>query len=172
VPCTVAVTMVAELGELTRVDHPRERMPCLGLLPSEYSSGAPRRQGSRTNAGNPHARRALVAGAWASRDPATVSRPLPRRLAPQPNIIQDIRWKAQVRRCTRDRRLVSRGQHANGVLVAMARELAGFLWAMAREVPVTPSAHKREWIPPPTEKVPHVHRQSRSPGVGSPSAAL
>jgi transposase len=168
---TGAVTMVAEMGDRTRVDHPRELMKCLGLIPSEYSSGEQRRQGSITKAGNTHARRALVEGAWAYRDPAKVSRHLPRRLEQQPNIIQDISWKAQVRLCQRYRRLVSRGKHATVVTVAIARELAGFMWAMAREVPVTPSDHKREWIPPPTEKVPNVHRQRRSPGVVSPSAA-
>jgi transposase len=134
---TVAVTMVSEIGDRTRVDHPRELMKCLGLIPSEYSSGEPRRQGSMTKAGNTHARRALVEGAWAYRDPAQVSRHLPRRLETPPNIIQAIRWKAQVRRCQRSRRLISRGQHAHVVTVAMARELAGFMWAMAREVPVT-----------------------------------
>jgi transposase len=85
--------------------------------------------------------------------------------------IQDISWKAQVRLCQRDRRLVSRGQHAHVVTVAMARELAGFMWAIAREVPVTPEDHKRERIPPATAKVPHVHQMRRSPGVVSPSAA-
>jgi transposase len=171
VQCTVAVTMVSDIGDRTRVDHPRELMTCLGLMPSEYASGAPRRQGAMTKAGNTHARRALVEGAWAYRDPAQVSRHLPRRLETQPNIIQDISWKAQVRRCTRDRRLVSRGTHANVVTVAMARELAGFMWAMAREVPVTPSDHKRGRLQPATQQVPHVHRQRRSPGVVSPSAA-
>jgi transposase len=91
-----------------------------------------------TKAGNTHARRALVEGAWASRDPAKVSRPLPLRLAQQPTIIQDIGWKAQVRLCTRYRRLISRGKHANVVTMAIARELAGFMGAIAREVPVTP----------------------------------
>jgi transposase len=85
--------------------------------------------------------------------------------------IQDISWKPQVRLCQRDRRLVSRGQHANVVTVAMARELAGFMWAIAREVPITPEDHKRERIPPATAKVPHVHQMRRSPGVVSPSAA-
>ena len=138
VPCTVAVTMVAAMGDRTRVDHPRALMKCLGLIPSEYSSGEQRRQGSMTNAGNTHARRALVEGAWAYRYPAKVSRHLQLRLEQQPNIIQAISWKAQVRLCQRDRRLVSRGKHANVVTVAMARELAGFMWAMAREVPVPP----------------------------------
>jgi transposase len=112
-------------------------MKFLGLISSEYSSGEQRRQGSITQAGNTPARRALVEGAWAYRYPAQVSRHLPRRLETPPKIIQDISWKAQVRRCQRYRRLVSRGQHAHVVTVAMARELAGFMWAMAREVPVT-----------------------------------
>jgi transposase len=135
---TVAVTMVAEIGDLTRFDHPRELMKFLGLIPSEYSSGEQRRQGSITKAGNTHARRALVEGAWAYRYPAKVSRHLQLRLEQQPKIIQDISWKAHVRLCKRYRRLVSRGKHANVVTVAIARELAGFMWAIAREVPVTP----------------------------------
>jgi transposase len=135
---TVAVTTVAELGDLTRFENPRQLMNYLGLTPSEYSSGRRRQQGSITKAGNTHARRALVEGAWAYRYPAKVSRHLQLRLEQQPNIIQDISWKAQVRLCQRDRRLVSRGQHANVVTVAIARELAGFMWAIAREVPVTP----------------------------------
>jgi transposase len=135
---TVAVTMVAEIGDLTRFDTPRELMKFLGLIPSEDSSGERRQQGSITTAGNTQARRALVEGAWAYRDPAQVSRHLPRRLEQQPNIIQDIRWKAHVRLCKRSRQLVARGQHANIVTVAIARELAGFMWAIAREVPVIP----------------------------------
>jgi transposase len=135
---TVAVTMVSEIGDLTRFDNPRELMKFLGLIPSEYSSGEQRRQGSITKAGNTHARRALVEGAWAYRYPAKVSRHLQLRLEQQPKIIQDISWKAQVRLCKRYRRLVSRGKHANMVTVAIARELAGFMWAIAREVPVTP----------------------------------
>jgi transposase len=135
---TVAVTLVADMGDLTRFDTPRALMKCLGLIPSEDSSGEQRRQGSMTKAGNTHARCVLVEGAWASRDPAKVSRHLQRRLETQPNIIPDISWKAPVRRCKRYRRLVSRGKHANVVTVAIARELAGFMWAMAREVPITP----------------------------------
>jgi transposase len=135
---TVAVTIVAELGGLTRFENPRQVMKYLGLIPPEYSSGERRRQGSITNAGNTHARRALVEGAWASRYPANVSRHLQLRLEQLPKPIQDISWKAQVRLCTRVRRLMARGKHANQVVVAMARELAGCLWAIAKQVPVTP----------------------------------
>jgi len=101
VQCTVAVTLVADMGDLTRFERPRELMNFLGLIPSEYTSGEQRRQGSMTTAGTSHARRVLVEGAWASRSPATVSRHLHLRLETQPKIIQDISWKAQVRLCTR-----------------------------------------------------------------------
>jgi transposase len=132
---TVAVTLVAEMGDLTRFDSPRELMKFLGLIPSESSSGAQRRQGSITKAGNTHARRVLVEGAWAYRYPAKVSRHLQLRLEKQPKVIQDISWKAQIRLCKRYRQLVARGKHANVVTVAIARELTGFMWAIAKEVP-------------------------------------
>jgi transposase len=138
VQCTVAVTTVAELGDLTRFEHPRQLMKYLGLIPSEYSTGERRRQGAMTKAGNTHARRALVEGAWAYRYPAKVSRHLQLRLETQPKVIQDISWKAQVRLCKRYRRLIARGKHANQVVVAIARELVGFMWAIAKQVPVTP----------------------------------
>jgi transposase len=135
---TVAVITVAELGDLARFDNPRQLMKFLGLIPSEYSSAEKRRQGSITKAGNTHARRALVEGAWAYRYPAKVSRHLQLRLETQPKSIQDISWKAQVRLCKRYRRLIARGKHANQVVVAIARELLGFMWAIAKEVPVRP----------------------------------
>jgi transposase len=138
VQCTVAVTTLAELGDLTRFDNPRQLMKFLGLIPSEYSSGERRRQGAITKAGNTHARRAIVEGAWAYQYPAKVSRHLQRRLETQPKAIQDSSWKAQVRLCKRYRRLMARGKHANQVVVAIARELVGFMWAIAKAVPVTP----------------------------------
>ena len=124
---TVAVTMVAELGDLTRFDHPRQLRRCLGMRPSEYASAERHRQGSIAKAGNTHARRTLVEGAWASRDPAQVSRHLQRRLETQPKAIQDISWKAQVRWRQRHRRLIARGKHANQVVVALASELLGLM---------------------------------------------
>jgi transposase len=135
---TGAVTLVAALGDLTCFENPRPRMKYLGLIPSEYASGERRRQGPITKAGHTHARRALVEGAWAYRYPAKVSRHIQLRLEQLPKPIQDISWKAPVRLCTRVRRLLARGQHANQVVVAMARELVGFRWAMAKQVPVTP----------------------------------
>jgi transposase len=132
----VAVPLVAALGDRTRFETPRQLLTALGLIPSAYARGERRRQGAMTTAGNTPARRALVEGAWASRSPANVSRHLQLRLEPLPKPIQNIRWKARVRLCTRVRRLLARGKHANPVVVAMARELAGFLWAMAHQIPV------------------------------------
>ena len=132
----MAGTLVAAMADLTRVESPRELMKGLGLRPSEASAGEPRRQGAMTQAGHTPARRVLVDGAWAYRSPAQLSRHWQRRLAHQPKVIQDIRGKAQVRRCTRDRRLVARGKPAHVVTVAIARELTGFMWAIAQEVPV------------------------------------
>jgi transposase len=134
---TVAVTTVAELGDLTRFDNPRQLMNYLGLTPSEYSSGERRRQGGITKTGNSHARRALVEGAWAYRYPAKVSRHLQLRLEKLPKPIQDVSWKAQVRLCKRYRQLSARGKNPNQVVVAIARELSAFMWAIAKQVPVT-----------------------------------
>lgn len=138
VELTGAVILIAELGDLTRFDTPRKLMSYLGLTPSEYSSGDRRRQGGITKAGNTHARRALVEGAWAYRYPAKVSRHLQLRLEKLPAEIQAIGWKAQVRLCKRYRQLIGRGKHANQVVVAIAREMAAFAWAIARLVPLTP----------------------------------
>src|SRR5262249_45477698 len=138
VELTGAIILIAELGDLTRFDTPRKLMSYLGLTPSEYSSGERRRQGSITKAGNTHARRALVEGAWAYRYPAKVSRHLQLRLEKLPAAIQAISWKAQVRLCKRYRQLSARGKHVNQVVVAIAREMAAFAWAIARTVPLTP----------------------------------
>ena len=128
--------MVAAIGDLTRCESPRELMKFLGLIPSASSSGERRHQGSITKAGNTHARRALVEGAWAYRYPAKVSRHLQLRLETQPQMIQDMSWKAQVRLCQRHRPLVARGKHTHVVTVAIARELAGCMWAIAKQLPV------------------------------------
>jgi transposase len=127
---------MAEWGDLTRFTNPQHLMSYLGLTPREHSSGERRRQGAITQTGNAHARRVLVEGAWASRYPAKVSRPLQLRFETVPKAIQDLSWKAQVRLCQRYRRLVARGKQVNQVVVALAREMAAFVWAIAREVAV------------------------------------
>ena len=133
---TVAITVLAELGDLTRFDTPRQLAAFVGLTPSEYSSGATRRQGGITKAGNGHARRVLVEGAWAYRYPAKISPHIQARLEGLPKPIRDIGWKAQVRLCKRFRRLTARGKHANVVVTAIAREILAFMWAIAQEVKV------------------------------------
>ena len=114
----VAITVVAELGDLTRFDNPRQLAAFVGLIPSEYSSGASRRQGGITKAGNGRARRALIEAAWAYRYPAKVSAHIQRRIDRLPKPIQDLGWKAQVRLCKRFRRLVARGKHPNVAVTA------------------------------------------------------
>jgi transposase len=131
----VAITVVAELGDLTRFDSPRQLSAFVGLIPSEYSSGSARRQGGITKAGNGRARRALIEGAWAYRHPAKVSQHIQTRIDGLPKPIQDLGWKAQVRLCKRYRRLVARGKHPNVVVTAIARELMAFMWAIAKVVP-------------------------------------
>jgi transposase len=131
-----AVTLIAEVGDLTRFDTPRKLMSDLGLTPSEYSSGPHRHQGGIMKAGNGHARRALVEGAWAYRYPAKVSRHLQLRLEHVPAEVRAIAWKAQLRLGKRYRLLSARGKHVNQVVVAIAREMAAFAWAIARIVPI------------------------------------
>jgi len=133
----VALTVVAELGDLTRFDNPRQLAAFVGLTPSEHSSGAKRRQGGITKTGNPRARRVLVEGAWAYRYPAKISAHIQKRIDKLPKVARDIGWKAQVRLCKRYRRLAARGKHANVVTTAIARELLAFMWAIAKEVPLT-----------------------------------
>jgi transposase len=130
-----AVTFVAELGDLTRFAHPRALMSYLGLVPSEYSSGNTRRQGAITRCGNKHARRILVEAAWNNRFKAQVTRTLEVRQEGQPKAIRDISWKAQLRLSKRWRVLsVGRKLNQNKICVAIARELAGFIWDVARQV--------------------------------------
>jgi len=133
---TVAVITVAELGDLTRFDNPRQLMSYLGLTPSEYSSGERRRQGGSTKAGNGHARRALVEAAKAYRHRAKVSEAMQACQQYLPAAVCDIAWRAQVRLCDRDRKLHARGEHPNPTATAIARELAGFVWAIVKAYPV------------------------------------
>ena len=129
-----AVALVAELGDLTRFGHPRELMAYLGLVPSEYSSGPSVRRGAITKAGNPHARRLLAEAAWAYQGIPRIGRQHAYRQEALPKVVCDIAWKAQLRLTTRFRRLVARGKAKPKVATAIARELTGFIWAIAQEV--------------------------------------
>lgn len=130
----VASTVVAEIGDMSRFDNPRQLMAYLGLVPSEHSSGSTVSRGGITKTGNTHARRVLVEAAQTYSYPARVSRPLLKRQEGLPQPIRDIAWKAQVRLCGRFRRLMGRGKSRNTVVAAIARELSGFMWAISQQV--------------------------------------
>jgi len=128
-----AATLVAELGDMTRFDNPRQLMAYIGLVPSEHSSGRSRRQGEITKAGNATARRMLIEAAWSYRFPARISQQQLLQQAHLAKPIRDIAWKAQERLCRRRRKLIRAGKPKNVVAAAIARELAGFVWAIATE---------------------------------------
>ena len=129
---TAAIGLVSELGDLTRFAHPRQLMAWLGVTPSEYSSGSKRRQGSITKTGNSYARKLLVESAWQYRHAAKVSRDIQRRQEGLPKAIIDRAWDAQLRLCRRFRKLLARGKERNVAAIAVARELAGFIWDIGR----------------------------------------
>ena len=128
----VAVTVVAEVGDFRRFANARQLMAYLGLVPSEHSSGASIRRGGITKAGNALARRVLIEGAWTYRMPARVSRKLHDRNEGVSPVIRDIAWKGQIRLCSRYRRLAAAGKPKVVVTTAIAREMVGFIWAIAR----------------------------------------
>jgi transposase len=129
---TTAVGVLAELGDLSRFAHPRQLMAWLGVTPSEHSSGEKRRQGSITKNGNSYARKLLVEAAWSYQHPARVSPGIQRRHEGIPKPIVDRAWDVQVRLCRRFRKLVARGKQKNIAMVAVARELSGFIRDISR----------------------------------------
>lgn len=135
-----AITLVAEIGDFHRFRNPRQFMAWLGPVPREQSTGASVRRGSITKAGNTRARRMLVEGAWTYRLPARVTTTLLKRAEGLPEDVRTIAWKAQVRLCARYRRMHAAGRSTKIVTVAIARELAAFVWAIATTVPVSAEA--------------------------------
>lgn len=135
----VAVTVVAGVGDFTRFAGPRQRMACLGLTPSEQSSGASLRRGGTPKAGRGLARRVLIGGAWSCRRQARVSPKLLARLEALPQAVRDIAWKGQLRMCQRYRHLVAAGKAEAVATTAITPEMAGFLRAIARAVTAPPA---------------------------------
>ena len=129
-----AMTLVAELQDFMRFDSPRQLMAYVGLVPGEHSSGPKRRQGSITKAGNSAARRMLVEIAWHYQHSPRVSPIIATRHEHLPKPVTDIAWAAQLRLHGKFKRLVARRVLKNKAVVAVARELAGFVWAIGREV--------------------------------------
>lgn len=129
-----AMTIVAELGDITRFDSPRQLMKYLGLVPSESSSGPKTRRGGITKTGNGHVRRVLIEAAWSYRFPARKTARIERRSEQTSEAVQAIAWKAQKRLCGRYQSLSKRGLLPVKTCTAVARELSGFIWAIFGEV--------------------------------------
>lgn len=134
-----AISLLTELFEFGRFDSPRRLMAYLGLVPSEYSSGDKRRPGAITKTGNRRARRLLIESAWHYRHRPRLSKTLKRRRDGQPPWAIDVADRAMVRLHKRYRRLIERSKLAHKVVVAVARELAGFIWALLHGVPISAS---------------------------------
>ncbi len=133
----VAMTTVAELGDLSRFDSAEKLMGFLGLVPQLYATGDTIRSGPITKAGNGHVRRVLVEAAWAYRLPARIGVRLRQR---QHNIAEPVRqiaWKAQLRLCARFRQMAARKKPGPVIVTAIARELSAFMWAIAKQVSVS-----------------------------------
>lgn len=127
-----ATTVVAEVGDVRRFARASQLMAYLGLVPSERSSGGSTRRGGITKTGNSHVRRVLVEAAWTYRHAARKTAVVQRRAERTPELVQDIAWSAQKRLCRRYRVLQARGKLKVQVCTAVARELAGFIWAIGQ----------------------------------------
>jgi transposase len=129
-----ATSLVAEIGSFKRFASPKKLMSYVGLIPSESSSGETRRQGNITKTGNRHVRRLLIEAAWSYRFPPAIKGDLKKRLEGQLPNVQMISWKAQNRLHKKYFRLLSRGKAFGKAITAIARELAGFIWAVTQEI--------------------------------------
>jgi transposase len=128
-----AVIIVAELGDLSRFKSPRQLMAYLGLVPSEHSSGGSTKRGRITRTGNAHARWVLIESAWSYRFGPRMSEEIRRRNKEVAPGVRKIAWKAQLRLHKRYTKLLARGKNKQRTITAVARELAGFIWAISRE---------------------------------------
>src|SRR5512143_1395245 len=129
-----AMTVVAELGDISRFASARQLMAHLGLVPSEHSSGNRQQRGGITKTGNGHARRVLIEASWCYRLPARKTAQIQRRAEKSSETVQGIAWKAQKRLCKRYWYLVNKGKRPVEACTSVARELSGFVWAIACEV--------------------------------------
>lgn len=128
-----ATSLVAEIGSFERFQTANQFMAYVGLVPSESSSGELRKLGKITKTGNQHVRKLLIEAAWSYRYQPAVKGKLKKRQQGQPTNILGISWKAQNRLHKKFYRLLGRGKEAGKVITAIARELAGFIWAITHE---------------------------------------
>jgi transposase len=129
----VAVTLVTEIGDVHRFQNPRHLMGFLGLVPSERSTGSTVRRGGITKAGNGRVRHMLIESAWTYRHPPRIGKAKLYKLEQVSPAVREIAWKAQTRLTARYRFLAGRGKKTTVVCTAIARELVGFMWSVARE---------------------------------------
>lgn len=129
-----AVTVVSELGSLTRFPSPRQLMGHTGIVSSEYTTGNRVRRGGITKTGNAHVRRVVVESAWAYQHRPWVGSGLKKRQEGLSQAVIDIAWKAQQRLCARYKKLSKAGKEKPQVVTAVGRELLGFIWAIAVHV--------------------------------------
>jgi transposase len=137
-----AAGFLAEIGDLSRFRTPSELMAYLGLVPSEDSTGDTVKRGPITKAGNRRARRILVECSWSYQHPPRVGKEKQEKVAAAPRAVREIAWKAQCRLSGRYRALIRRGKLKTVAVTAVARELAGFIWAISREVTTARAAAK------------------------------
>ena len=129
-----AATLLAEIGDLSRFQTPQQLMAYLGLVPSEESTGNTIKRGPITKAGNRRARRMLVECSWSYQHPPRVGSVKQHKVDAAPPAVREIAWKAQCRLYRRYRALIRRGKLKTVAITAVARELAGFIWAVNREI--------------------------------------
>lgn len=137
-----AVSVVAEIGRLSRFDHPSKLMSYCGMVPREASSGGPgnkARRGAITKTGNGHLRRLVVESAWAYRFAPAVRGKLKTRQKGWSREVLDLSWRAQHRLCGKYRRMCARGKVKPQVITAVGRELLGFIWSVGVAVERDPS---------------------------------
>ena len=151
-----AATLVAEIGPPSRFQHPKQLMGYSGMVSSENSTGMTVRRGAITKTGNAHVRRVAGEAAWAYQYRPSVSLEIKRRQEGLSRDIQEISWKAQQRLCSRFRRLQAKGKQRQKVVVAVARELLGFVWAIGIQVEKELAAEKKP--------APRRQRQPEAPG--------
>ena len=132
-----AITLISELGDLRRFDHPSKLMAFLGLVPGEYSSGGKRRQNAITKCGNSHARWMLVECSQHYRKAPKIGAALTTRQQGQTKEVKELSWRMQHRLHKRYVKLKARGKRENKAIVAVARELSAFLWELQNKIPLS-----------------------------------
>lgn len=137
-----ATTFLAEIGDLSRFRTPTELMGYLGLVPSEHSTGDTIQRGPITKTGNRRARRILVECSWSYQYPPRVGRTKQEKVDAAPEAVREIAWKAQCRLHRRYRALLRKGKLKTVAITAIAREFAGFIWAVNRQISSAPVAAK------------------------------